>query len=112
MRVDFFRSAVNDSALEAATRFKSFLRLQERNYDIWTICALSGSIDILDVAAIASADIEPRVRVTFTIYANIAEPEPLQDKELGHIDQQLLEVTHVGQDEEETIFEEDIINPA
>lgn len=105
IRIEFFRNAENNSALEAATRLKTYLRLQGRFRDIWRICGLVGPVNIIDVSAIAGADIEPRTRLTFSVYANIADPEPLTGQELENITSQGIEVTHVNPVEDELVLE-------
>lgn len=100
--VEFFRSASGDTALEAATRFRTALRLEERFWDLWNICGLVGSVRVLDISAIFRADIEPRAQVRFTIYANIADPAPLADDNIFDMQSQEVDVIHVRQDGQET----------
>ena len=77
VEIDFFRSATNDTALNAATRFISVMRLQDRFYDVWDICGLLGGFEIRDISSLFRSDTEPRSNVRFQIMANIADPPPL-----------------------------------
>ena len=94
-QVEFFRSAPNDSALDAATRFKNSLRLEARYMDLWQIMGLVGGADVLDISSLFRADIEPRARVSFQFYANIASPAPLTGSETQDIAFQTIDITHV-----------------
>jgi hypothetical protein len=79
VQVEFWRSATNDAAIDAAQRFYRSLYLEKRWTDLWSICALSGSVRIVDISAMFRADIEPRVRVQFRINANLSAVDPLLD---------------------------------
>lgn len=100
--VEFFRSKDNDSALEAATRFKNSLQLQERFWDVFDISGLVGNVRLIDISGIFRADTEPRAQVRFQLHANIGAPLPLQDAEIYDIQHETINVTHVKQDDEET----------
>ena len=70
-QIDFYRSQINDSVLDACARFANALRLSAREYDLWQICGMSGGTNITDISGIFRADVEPRARVTFHVYANL-----------------------------------------
>jgi hypothetical protein len=110
VEVEFHGSGTNDSALEAATRFKQSLYLDQRYFDLWDIAALSGGIRITDISAIFREDTEPRARVQLTIGAHISDPEPLADTEIPDIETQKIEVIIVHPDETETEIEVDLTN--
>jgi len=82
--VEFIRSGPNDSALQAATRFKNSLQLDARWSDLWEIAGLIGPVDLMDISAIFRADSEPRTRITFHFYANVTEL-PLNDTNISDI---------------------------
>jgi len=103
--VEFYRSALNDSAMDAATRFRTSLFLDERIYDLYQISGLIGGVDIIDISSIFRADIEPRAEVRFSFYANISDPQPLDEIDVYDINTQTVEVIHVRQDDIETNIE-------
>jgi hypothetical protein len=109
-QIEFFRSATNDSASDAATRFKNSLQMQARFLDLWLIMGLVGTVDVLDIAALFRADTEPRMRVTFQAYANINEPYPLDGDSSTDIQFQTIDITHVKQDGVETEIPVDVDN--
>jgi hypothetical protein len=88
VRVEFFRGASNDSALQAAIRFRNALVLEARFGDLWLISGLSGEIRLTDVSTMFRADVEGRAEVTFAIYANISDPLPLPDTNISEIQHQ------------------------
>ena len=102
IKVSFFRSATNDKALQAATRFANSLRLEERFWDLWEICGLVGGTRIIDVSSVFRQDTEPRAEVRFQVYANVADPAPLNDTQMFDIDTESVTVIHVRQDDMET----------
>ena len=103
-KVEFFRSNKDkgDTALQAAARFRSALRLEERFFDLWKIAALVGEIRIIDVSGIFRADVEPRAEVRFSFYANVTDPLPYTGVDIFEIDAQTVNVRHVGLDETKT----------
>lgn len=105
VRVEFFRSGANDSPLQAASRVRSALRLEERFWDLWKIAALAGAVQIIDLSTIFHASPEARAEVRFSINANVALPLPLADAPIHEIDTQQVNVTHVGLDDEEELIE-------
>lgn len=110
VEVEFYGSANNDSAIEAATRFRQALYMDERFFDLWKIAALTGSVNITDISAIFREDTEKRARVNFSLGAHIAEPEPLADTEIPDIETQRIDVIVVHPDETETEIEVNIEN--
>jgi len=100
--VEFFGSRPNDTALQAASRLRSSLYLEERFWELWEICALSGGVKLIDISAIFRENTEPRVEVRFTVVANIADPLPLADSQINDINSQQVDVTHVREDNVET----------
>lgn len=98
VQIEFFRSAENDSARDAVTRMRAALNLVERFFDIWKLCGLSSGLRITDIGGMFRADVEPRTRLTFTIYANISSPKPLVDNDINEIETQEISVTEVIQD--------------
>lgn len=107
--VEFYQDKAGDTALEAATRFRNSLRLEERFWDIWEIAGLAGGVRLIDISSIFRADIEPRTELRFKLNANISEPDALVDK-IHEITSQRVDVTHVRQDGEETDIPVDIDN--
>ena len=101
-RVEFYRSASNDSAKQAATRFRSALFLEARYWDLWQIAGMVGGVRLIDVSGAFRADIEPRAEVRFSFYANLADPPPLDEARVQEIDAQEVHVLHVSLDETET----------
>lgn len=101
-RVEFYRSAADDSALQAAARLRAALRLEERFWDLWRVAALSGGVSVEDVSGSFRADVEPRAEVRFNLYANLALPLPLADAPIYEIDSVGVHVIHVRQDTLET----------
>jgi len=110
IEVEFFRSGDNDTASDAATRFKNSLALQARFYDLWEVCGLSGSVRLTNIGEVFRQDTEPRWRVQFSVYANVTDPVPLNDNDLFDINSQTVEVTHVGIDDTETDLDDVVIN--
>ena len=108
VRVEFFRSGPEDTALQAAQRLRAALRLEERFWDLWEVCSLSGAIRLTDVSAAFRADVEPRAELRFSILANIVEPLPLADVNIHEIDYQEVDLIHVGLDGTETTIVIDI----
>jgi hypothetical protein len=106
--VEFFRSLPNDSAIQAAKRFDNSLRLQARFYDLWLLCALSGAVKVIDVSAIFRADIEPRARVEFRVYANLTD-QPLADVDIFDIHQQSVQIDRAAGNEAATV---DVTGPS
>lgn len=102
VQVKFYGSRANNSAKEAAQRFRSSLFLEARFDDVWLISALSGRINIRDLSQIFREDTEPRVEVKFNIVANIVEAQPLADTKIFDIQHQGIEIIHVGINETET----------
>lgn len=109
-QIEFLRSATNDSASDAATRFTNSLRMQERFMDLWLIMGLVGGVDVTDIAAIFRADTEPRVRVQFQVYANICDPAPLSGDATTDIQFQTIDITHVRPEGSETQIPVDVDN--
>ena len=99
-QVEFLRSADNDSAMNAATRFKNSLSLEKRYTDLWGIIGLVGGVDVLDISALFRTDTEPRARVSFQFYANISDPAPLTGTDAQNIAFQSIDVVHTRQDGE------------
>ncbi len=91
-QAEFFRSGSNDSAIQAAVRFANALRLEERYWDLWGICGMSGACAVLDISGMFRADVEPRARATFHVYANVAD-SPLLDTKIYDIKRQPITVT-------------------
>lgn len=108
--VEFYRSSTNNSALDAATRFRSSLYLEERNWDLFKIAGLNGEVKITDISSIFRADTEPRAEVAFTISANIATPAPLANTDIYDIESQEIEVIHNRVDGEETTITVEIVD--
>ena len=111
--VDFYISNAegNDTVLQAATRLRSALYLEERFWDLWNIAALSGGVRIIDLSTIFIADVEKRAEVRFSLAANIADPLPLTGTTILDVDTQSVTVIHVGQDEVETTVEVVVNDP-
>jgi hypothetical protein len=91
VRVEFFKSKENDSALQAAMRLRMALKTVERYWDLWELCSLVGPIELLDISAAFRADIEPRTELKFQILANVWEP-PLTAPQIGEIASQHITV--------------------
>lgn len=107
---EFYRSnGDNDTAAIAALRFKQALQLQEREYDLWRICGLTGPIQFIDTSAIFRADTEPRAQVRFYLYANLGE-EPLNGTDLSEISKQPMQIEFNSLDDHITIISKDIEN--
>jgi len=104
VRVEFFRSDSVGRAIQSAVRFENALRLEERSWDLWNVASLLGAISTTDISSIFRADIEPRAEVRFTLMSNIAGPLPLTDTDIFDIGSVAIEVTHVKQDQEETVI--------
>jgi hypothetical protein len=92
VQIEFFRSATNNSALDASRRFAQSLYLTAREWDLWIYCALAGPVKITDISGMFRADIEPRTRVEFKLIANIIYPESLVDISLHNIEIQPLTI--------------------
>ena len=71
--VEFFRDTVGPTALQDATRFKNSLQLSARRDDLCLICGRSGAASIIDFSTVFRADSESRVRVTFSLNANLID---------------------------------------
>ena len=97
--MEFFRNVTIQPALEAAVRFRQSLQLESRFYDLWLIAGLVGEIRLVDVSEMFRADIEGRVEVHFSLYADIGAP-PLDstDNALGQIDQVPIDVFRTTDD--------------
>ena len=108
VQVEFYGSRENDTAQQAAGRFRSSLYLDQRFGDIYLISSLSGKVGIQDLSLIFREDVEPRTLVRFMILANIVEPVPMADTLIYDIDSQHIDVIHVGQDEVRTEIEVDV----
>jgi hypothetical protein len=93
VQVEFWRSATSNSAIDAAIRFFRSLYLEARWSDLWIYCSLAGSVKTTDISAMFRADIEPRARVEFRIFANLSGPDPLLDVPLHDIQKQPLLIT-------------------
>ena len=104
VQVEFYKGASNNSALQAAQRVKSALYLEERFWDLWEIASLSGGVQIIDVSTMFREDVEQRTEVRFSIWANVAEPLPLEDTGIDGIEYQKVDVIHVRQDYVETVI--------
>lgn len=104
VRIEFYGSRGNDTALQAATRMRGALYLEERFWDLWEIASLSGSVRTIDLSEVFREDVEARTEVRFKLGANIAVPLPLADANIFDINSQEVDVTHVGQDDVETEF--------
>ena len=105
VRLEFYGSRENNTALEAATRLRQALYLEERFWDLWELCALNGGVRLIDLSQIFREDVEGRTELRFSVIANITEPAPLADKDIYDIQSQQVNVTHVKQDGEETLVE-------
>lgn len=101
-KIEFLRSKEGDTAIQASTRFRNALRLEERYFDLWTIMGMIGGVQFMDVSSVFRADIEPRCEVRFSFYANVADPPPLADVDIFDIQSETINVTHVRSDELET----------
>lgn len=100
--VTFYRSEVDDSANDAATRFRNSLYIEQRYQDLWQISGLVGSVRTLDISGAFRADIEPRTEVRFSLMANIFAPSPLEGNQIFDIQSVEIDVTHVKPDGDET----------
>jgi hypothetical protein len=110
VEVEFYGKGTNDSATDAATRFRQSLYMEQRHFDLWEIAALTGGVRITDISAIFREDNEQRTRVRFTLGAHVADPEPLADTEIPDIETQRIDVIVVHPDETETEIEVNIEN--
>ena len=106
--VEFYKSLSNNTALQAAQRFKSALHLTERYFDLWQIAALSGGVRIIDISAIFREDTESRTEVRFSLQVNLAMAEPLEGNFVHEIEIQEVGIVHVKQDGDETEVNIDI----
>jgi len=102
VEVEFYGKGTNDSATDAATRFRQALYMDQRYFDLWEISALAGGVRITDISAIFREDNEQRTRVKFTLGAHVADPEPLADTEIPDVESQQIDVIVVHPDETET----------
>lgn len=100
--VVFYRDTVSHKAEDAATRFRTALRLEERFWDLWEICGLVGGINLIDLSASFRADTESRIEVKFRVNANIADPPPLEDHLIYDIQSQEIDVIHHHLNDENT----------
>ena len=89
-QVEFLRSSSINSAIQAANQFANSLRLEARYYDLWQLCGLVDAVSIIDISAIFRADIEPRARAEFSVYANIADisDQSLENNDVFNIETQ------------------------
>jgi len=110
VRIEFWRSGTNDSAIQAATRMKNSLYLQERAYDLWTKCSLSGGVRVIDLSDMFREDVDNKAEVRFRIYANVALPLPLEGTGIYDIDSLDVDIIHVRQDGVETEIPLDLTN--
>lgn len=111
--IDFYRNnGNNDTAAQAATRFRNSLHHTERFYDFWKIAGLLGNVRQLDISGEFRADIEPRQQIRFQIQANVALPVSLSGSEIFDIGSQEINITHVQQDGTETEVKLNVDNPS
>lgn len=103
--VEFYRSAENDDALEAAIRFRNSLFIEKRFEDLWRIAGLVGNIRLLDISGAFRADIEPRAEIRFSFISNISHPKPIESNQIYDIQSQQMDVIHVKKDTSETIIQ-------
>lgn len=94
--IKFLKSSDNNSALQAATRFKNSLRLEARAFDLNEIMGISGNVSLLDISSIFRADVEPRVDIKFKFYANISLPYTLVDSNISEIETQEINISHIN----------------
>lgn len=113
--VEFYRDAINDSANQAASRFRNSLYIEKRFEDLWRIAGLIGNVRWLDISGAFRADIEPRAEVRFSFIANITNPGPdltvpgaIESNQIYDIQSQQVDVTHVKPDGSETIIQVDV----
>ena len=102
IEIEFYGNRSTDTAHIAAQRIKQALYLEERFWDIWELCGLSGGVRITDISGMFREDIDPRVRVSFTVIANVADPLPLEDTDVHGYDHQTVEVSIIHLDDEVT----------
>jgi len=100
-RIEFIRSEEGDTAIQASSRFRTALRLEERYFDLWNVMGLASGVQLIDISSIFRVDIEPRAEVRFTFYANITD-DPVKGSELYDIQSQLVDLVHDRQDDVET----------
>lgn len=83
-----FHRDTTERAASAAVRFRNALQLEQRFFDIWQYCALSGDIRFVDISGIFREDIEPRAEIRFSIYANLTYDDPVvsPDQSIHQID--------------------------
>jgi hypothetical protein len=110
VQIMFFGNMANGTAFESASRIGSALYLEERDRDLYQICALSGGVRTIDLSTWRMDDIDIRAEVRFNIAANVADPQVLTDDAIFDIDTQNVIVTHVKQDGTETSISVDIEN--
>lgn len=94
--IRFIKSSSNNTALEAATRFKNSLRLRNRSFELWEIMGISGEISLVDVSSVFRADIESRIHIKFKFYANVSLPYSLEDDRIEEIESQSVDVSHIN----------------
>lgn len=100
--ISFYRDALNDSANDAAIRFRNSLHIEKRFNDIWRIAGLVGRVRVLDISGVFRADIEPRSEVRFSLMVNLSAPDPIEDNRIFDIQSQKIDLTHVKPDKSET----------
>jgi hypothetical protein len=89
--VEFYRDTTGTTALQDATRFKNSLQLSARFDDLWLVCGMGGAPSVIDFSTVFRADTESRVRVTFSINANLIDL-PLTGANIFEIDSPNIEV--------------------
>lgn len=106
--VNFYRDTIDDSANQAASRFRNSLYIEKRFEDLWRIAGLIGNIRWLDISGAFRSDIEPRTEVRFSLIANIADPDPIDSNQIYDIQSQQVDVAHVKPDGSETNIQVDV----
>ena len=109
-RFEFYGTRTSDTPLQAATRAKAMLFLEERLWDLEEIAKVSGQPRIIDISGVFREDIEPRAELRFYLWANVADPLPLPNTEIFDIDTQRINVIHDRRDDVLTTIEVDVIN--
>lgn len=109
-RFEFYGKRENDTPLQAATRAKAMLYLEERLWDLEEIAKLSGAPRIIDISGAFREDIEPRAELRFYLWANVADPLPLKDTEIFDVETQEINVVHNSIDNVITEIPVEIIN--
>ena len=100
--IRFLKSGSNNSAQQAATRFKNSLALTKRVFDLYTIMGISGPIQFQDLSSVFRVDIEPRTSIKFSFYANVSLPYTLEDDNINEMEQQTIGVEHINQNSDTT----------